>query len=223
MKLAGFAGILLALHFLGFFGAMRFTSVATGTALASLQPIFAAIYLRIKGASINRLALLGMFVAFGSLLFITGIDFTISRRSFIGDLFAITSGALSAAYILIGSNAQKEIATSTYTTICFTSCAITVLPIILISGSGLINFGKGQWLLLGVLIIGAQFLGHTLFNFTLKRISPVVVSLIVFFEVPVAALVALLWLHQKLPFGILPGIIGLMTGCAIFIVGGRRR
>ena len=36
------AGIFLSFHFMGFFLAMRMTSVAAGTAIAALQPIFAA-------------------------------------------------------------------------------------------------------------------------------------------------------------------------------------
>lgn len=56
-----------------------------------------------------------------------------------------------------------------------------------------------------------------MFNLSLKRVSPVVVSLIIFFEVPVSAIIAAIWLNQKPPAGILPGIIGLLIGCAIFV------
>ena len=67
------------------------------------------------------------------------------------------------------------------------------------------------------LIIGAQFLGHTMFNMTLSRVSPVVVSLVVFFEVPVSAIIAFIWLDQIPAAGIIPGIIGLLIGCGIFV------
>ena len=40
------AGVVLAAHFLGFFLAMRMTSVAAGTALVALQPIFAALFVK---------------------------------------------------------------------------------------------------------------------------------------------------------------------------------
>jgi len=69
------------------------------------------------------------------------------------------------------------------------------------------------------LVLGAQLLGHTMFNLSLKRLSPVVVSLVVFFEVPVAAIFALLWLHQKPSAGIIPGVIGILMGCSIFVMG----
>ena len=218
IAISAIAGLLLAAHFLAFFAAMRFTSVAAGTALAALQPIFTALYMKFRGAQISHQSLIGMFLAFLSVLLITGVDFSISTRAFVGDLFGILCGALAAAYVIIGSRVQKSLATSTYTTVCFFSCAVSALLVSVVTGSQLLHFAGVQWLYLFGLIIGAQFLGHTLFNMTLKRVSPVVVSLIVFFEVPVSAIIAWLWLHQRPSAGTIPGIIGLLIGCAIFVL-----
>ncbi len=212
------AGVLLAAHFLTFFAAMRFTTVAAGTALAAFQPIFAALYMKLRGAHISSQSLGGMLLAFASLFLITGIDFTVSTRAFVGDLFGILCGALAAAYMIIGSGVQKSLSTSTYTTVCFATCAITTLLVSLLTTSPILHFPAVQWFYLAGLIIGAQFLGHTLFNMTLKRVSPVVVSLIVFFEVPVAAIIAWFWLHQRPSAGTIPGIVGLLVGCAIFVL-----
>ena len=44
-----------------------------------------------------------------------------------------------------------------------------------------------------------------------------IVSLIIFFEVPVSAIIAGIWLKQRPSVGIIPGIIGLLIGCAIFV------
>jgi drug/metabolite transporter (DMT)-like permease len=124
---------------------------------------------------------------------------------------------MSASYILIGSKAQQKLSTSTYTTACYLTCAATGLVIAVASGSQIFNFQARQWWLVVALIIGAQFLGHTMFNMTLSRVSPVVVSLVVFFEVPVSAIIAFIWLDQIPAAGIIPGIIGLLIGCGIFV------
>jgi drug/metabolite transporter (DMT)-like permease len=211
------AGFFLAMHFICFFLAMRYTSVATGTALTALQPIFAAIYFKVRGGIIPSRAWSGMLIAFLSVALITGIDFQISMRNFVGDLLAILGAALSAGYILIGSKAQQKLSTSTYTTACYLTCAVTGLIIAIASGSQIFNFQAHQWWLVVGLIIGAQFLGHTMFNMTLSRVSPVVVSLVVFFEVPVSAIIAFIWLDQIPAAGIIPGIIGLLIGCGIFV------
>jgi drug/metabolite transporter (DMT)-like permease len=218
LNLSALSGVLLGFHFLAFFAAMRFTTVAAGTALASLQPIFTAIYLKFKGARISAQSMIGLFLAFGSVMLITGVDFSLSTKAFTGDLFGILSGALAAGYVLIGSGVQKTLSTSTYTTICYGTCALVTLITALATKSEILHFQLNQWFLLFSLIIGAQLLGHSLFNLTLKRVSPVVVSLIVFFEVPVSAVIALIWLHQKPQSGTIPGIIGLLIGCAIFVL-----
>jgi drug/metabolite transporter (DMT)-like permease len=219
IRIAALSGFVLAFHFIGFFLAMRFTSVAAGTALAALQPIFSAIYVRSRGGHIARLSLLGMLVAFSSVFIITGVDLKLSIRAFEGDLFAIICAFLSATYVMFGSKVQSEISTSTYTSVCYGVCAITALPMIFITGSTFIAFPKIQWLWVGLLVLGAQIMGHTMLNLSLKRLSPVVVSLAVFFEVPVAAIFALLWLHQKPSAGIIPGVIGILLGCTIFVLG----
>jgi drug/metabolite transporter (DMT)-like permease len=65
-------------------------------------------------------------------------------------------------------------------------------------------------------------MGHTFFNLVLKRVSPVVVSLVVFFEIPLAAIIAWAWLHQSLSSGLWAGIAGILIGCTVFVVGGKR-
>lgn len=220
---ASLAGVALSFHFIFFFGAMRFTSVATGTALAALQPIFTAIYLRLRGDHIRRQAFIGMLIAFASVVVITGIDLSLSRRYFLGDIFAILSAILAALYVLLGSKAQRRLVTSTYTSICYFTCAVVALPMVFITRSPITDYAGPEWLWLILLILGAQLLGHTMFNLSLKRLSPVVVSLVVFFEVPVAAIFAFIWLHQRPSHGIIPGIIGLLVGCTIFATAGKKR
>ena len=111
--------------------------------------------------------------------------------------------------------------TTTYTTVCYFVCAITALPIALLSGNQLFNFSAREWWILIGLIAGAQILGHTMFNSALKRVSPAIVSLIVFFEVPVSSLLAVWWMGQKPPIGIIPGILLILIGCALVVIRGR--
>jgi drug/metabolite transporter (DMT)-like permease len=222
IKWSALAGVVLAFHFIGFFIAMRFTSVAAGTALTALQPIFAAYFVKRTGGHIPRQAWLGMIISFIGVLIITGVDFQISRRAFLGDLAAIGCAALAALYVMLGAKAQRQLTTSTYTSICYFVCAVTTLPIAFVSSTELIGFSPREWWLLLALIGGAQILGHTMFNLALKRVSPAVVSLIVFFEVPVGAVLAYWWLGQLPPAGIIPGLILLLVGCVIFVLRSKQ-
>jgi drug/metabolite transporter (DMT)-like permease len=215
------AGVLLALHFVGFFLAMRMTTVAAGTALVALQPIFAALFVKLSGGHIPSKAWLGMIVSFVGVVLVAGVDLQISYESFLGDIAAIISAALAAAYIMAGSKAQRTLETTTYTTICYFVCSITALPMALIAGNEIFSFAAKEWLILLGLILGAQLLGHSMFNSALKRVSPAIVSLIVFFEVPVSAVLAFWWLDQKPPAGIIPGIVLILVGCILVVTRTR--
>ena len=218
MQWAALAGVALAFHFIGFFMAMRYTTVAAGTALTAMQPIFAAYFVKRLGGHIPKQAWIGMIISFIGLLIITGVDFQVSQRAFLGDLAAIACAALAALYVMLGSHAQKSISTATYTSTCYFVCAVTALPIALLTQTQIWNFSARDWWLLLALIAGAQILGHTMFNLALKRVSPAIVSLVVFFEVPVSAVLAYWWLDQLPPTGTIPGLLLLLIGCAIFVL-----
>jgi drug/metabolite transporter (DMT)-like permease len=222
VKWAILAGVVLAVHFVGFFLSMRMTSVTAGTAIVATQPIFAAFFVKLTGGHIPTKAWFGMLISFTGVVLVTGIDLQLDRRSFMGDLAALISGALAAAYMLIGSRAQQTLATTSYTTICYFTCAATALPMALLSGYEIVGFVAREWWVLLGLIIGAQILGHTMFNITLKRVSPAVVSMIVFFEVPVAAIVSLIFKIGKQPtFTIIPGVILILSGCILVVLRTR--
>jgi len=212
------AGAALGAHFFGFFLAMRLTSVATGTALAALQPIFAAYFVRLLGGYIPRRVWIGMIVAFVGVLVITGVDLQISTRAFLGDLAAIGCAALAAIYVIIGARTRETMSTATYTSIVYLTCAVISIIVAMLTGTKLIGYPRIEWLYLLALIIGAQIMGHTILSFTLKTLSPAIASIVVFFEVPVSAILAYWWLDQLPPLGTIPGLILILVGCAIFVV-----
>jgi drug/metabolite transporter (DMT)-like permease len=202
----------------GFFLAMRYTSVASGTALAALQPIFATIFAVFTGHHVSKTSWFGMLISFVGVLFISGVDLHFSWRAFQGDLAAIICAGLAATYVNLGAKAQKSIPATTYTTICYFFCAITALPFAL-TQSAFLSFAAREWWLVLGLILGAQLLGHSMFNSVLKRVSPAIVSMVVFFEVPISALLAIWWLNQKPHLGIWMGILVIMAGSALVILG----
>lgn len=212
------AGIALGLHFFGFFIAMRYTSVAAGVALTALQPIFAALFLKLLGSHIPTKAWVGMTVSLLGVLLITGVDFSISIQAFLGDVAAIIGAALAAIYVMFGAKARETISTASYTTVAYFASALVALPVVLILGDEMFNFEISEWFIVLGLIVGAQLLGHSMFNSVLKRVSPAVVSLIVFFEVPVGAILAFWWLGQAPPLGVIPGIVLILLGCAIVVL-----
>ena len=75
--LVGSAGLLLGAHFATWIPSLRFTTVASSTALVATQPVWAALIARRRGAVIPRTAWIGIGIALVGVLILTGIDVSV--------------------------------------------------------------------------------------------------------------------------------------------------
>ena len=91
----------------------------------------------------------------------------------------------------------------------------------LVGGQALSGYDGRDWLKLAALTVGAQLLGHSLFNVVLRTTSPTVVSLSILFEIPGAAVIAALFVSgQHVPWLALPSAGLLLVGLALVIRAG---
>jgi drug/metabolite transporter (DMT)-like permease len=134
----------------------------------------------------------------------------------------VLGGILAAAYVTAGAAVRARTSTTTYTTVCYSVCALLLAATCLVAGLPLAGYDAQTWLKLAALTAGAQLLGHSLINVVLRTTSPTVVSLAILFEAPGAALIAAVWLGQLPPASALPGIAVLLAGLAIVIRAGAR-
>lgn len=218
LRISVFSGLLLAVHFIAFFTAMRWTTVAAGTALAALQPIFAALFAVAQKHHVPHRAWFGMGIALLGVVVIGGVDYTISTRAILGDLAGVMAALLGAAYVSVVSHARKTLTTSVQTTVCYLTCAAVMAVVMVLLDLPFSGYSTRDWLLILGLIVGAQLLGHSIFNLVLKTSSATIVSMIVLFETPVAAVIAGLWLGQAPRIEIYPAIALLLIGSALVVV-----
>ena len=216
------AGALLAAHFATWVPSLTYTSVSSATALVATQPIWAALIARRSGHHIPTRAWLGIVVAVVGAALVTGVDVTVSGRALAGDVLAIAGGACAAAYMFAGNRVRQSVSTTTYTTICYCTTALLLLIVCAGAGRPLAGYSGNTWLKLAALTVGAQFLGHSLFNRVLRTTSPTVVSLAILFEVPGATLIAALWLHQHPHLAAVPGLLLLIAGVGLVIAARDR-
>jgi len=216
------AGTLLAGHFATWVPSVTLTSVASSTALVATQPVWAALMARASGQHVGRPVWTGILVAVAGAGMITGADVTLSARAVAGDVLALLGGILAAAYVTAGAAVRVRISTTSYTTVCYSACALLLALVCVLAGQPLAGYPAGTWVKLAALTVGAQLLGHSLINVVLRSTSPTVVSLAILFEAPGAALIAAVWLGQLPPASALPGIAVLLVGLAIVIRAGAR-
>jgi drug/metabolite transporter (DMT)-like permease len=221
-RMAVLAGLLLAAHFATWIPSVTFTSVAAATALVATQPVWAALLVRARGGILPRTAWVGIGLAVAGAAVITGIDVGVGTRHLVGDLLALAGGALAAGYVTAGGEVRRSVGTTTYTTVCYSVTAVVLLVVCLVGRQHLAGYSAGAWLRIVGLTIGAQLLGHSLINVVLRATGPLVVSLAILFEVPGATIIAVLFLHQHVRLGQLPGAVLLLAGIALVVRAGAR-
>jgi drug/metabolite transporter (DMT)-like permease len=221
-RLVGSAGLLLAAHFATWITSLRFTSVASATALVATQPVWAALLARGRGVVVGRLAWLGIALAVVAVALLTGIDVSASRRALEGDLLALIGGVFAAGYVTAGAAVRRSVDTTTYTTLCYTTTALALLVVCLAGRQNLSGYSGFDWLRIFALTAGAQLLGHSVFNRVLKTTSATVVSLSILFEVPGATVIAAIFLHQAVHVSQIPAALLLLGGLAVVIRSGAR-
>lgn len=216
------AAAALAFHFACFITALQLTSVAAATALVCLQSGWIAVFQMFRGTRHKWPVLVGLGIAFGGVVAITGFDMGSSPEALLGDLLALAGGALAGLYTLAGGKARQSMGTGTYTTLCYGMCAVIVAGMALFTAQPLSGFDAGGWLGIIAITVCAQLVGHTAFNHLLATMSPLLVSMIILLEIPGAALLAAIFLNETLPAGTYAGLSLILAGLAV-VVGGQRR
>lgn len=211
------SGLLLALHFATWTPSLRYTSVASATAIVCSQPIWVALIARASGHDVPRRAWWGIALSLGSVIVLTGVDFSLEPRALIGDLLALVGGMFSAAYTVAGAEVRRTVSTTSYTLGCYGTSAFALLVFCLVARVQITGFSGTTWLQLLALTAGAQLLGHSLINRVLRTTSPTVVSLALLFEVVGASVIAAIYLGQTPPLAAVPAALLLLAGIAIVI------
>jgi drug/metabolite transporter (DMT)-like permease len=220
--LMALAGTLLAAHFATWITSLRFTSVASSTALVATQPAWAALMARGRGASIRRTAWAGIGLAVIAAGLLTGIDVHLSNRALTGDLLALIGGVFAAGYVTTGAAVRRTVDTTTYTAVCYATTAALLVVVCLIGRQSLAGYSGADWARIAGLTAGAQLLGHSVFNRVLRTTSATVVSLSILLEVPGATIIAAIFLHQSVHPSQVPAALLLLAAIAIVIRSGAR-
>lgn len=216
------AGLCLAAHFGFWISSLTMTSVASSTAIVSLQVIWVVGYDLARGAAVPARVVAGVLVAVAGAVVVSGVDLSISARALAGDGLALVGSVAVAAYAVIGGRVRQTMSTSAYTLGCYGTAALVLLVATLISGQALTGYDADQWVGLVVLAATAQLLGHSVFNHLLATVSPLVVSLALLLEIPGAALIAAAWLGQVPGPTAGIGLVLILGGMALVVLSSPR-
>jgi drug/metabolite transporter (DMT)-like permease len=220
------AGLALAAHFGTWMPSVQLGSVATATALVATQPVWQGLIAAGQGRRPSPAAWAGIGFAVAGAAWATGVDAGVSRQAVLADVLALLGGVFAAVYTALGEQARARLSTTTYTWICYGVCALVLLAGCLAAGVRLAGYDGKTWAAILAIVVGAQLLGHSMFNYALQRTSATTVSVLILLETPGAALLAWAWLGQTPRLSVLPGLALLLIGVAVVVLGagtGRSR
>jgi drug/metabolite transporter (DMT)-like permease len=235
-RLATLAGAFLAAHFIAWISSLEYTSVASSAALVTTNPVWvglATVFLFKE--RLGRLTLLGIGTCLAGCLLIIWADTGAvdvvevgsgtagqGRQPTFGNLLALTGAVAVSAYLLTGRSVAARFSLLVYVTLVYAAAAIALLLVAAVAGLPLWGYSEAAWWALAGLAVGPQLVGHTAFNWSLRRLSPTFVALAILGE-PVGSAILAGLLFAEVPSALqAAAFFVLLCGIVIAALGERR-
>ncbi len=203
------SGVLLAGHFLLWTASLQYTSIAASVLLVSVHPIIVTpLGRRLLGERVSRRTLVAVAVALAGMVVTCAGDFRVDSHAFGGDLLAIGGAVCLAGYLLIGRGVRSELGVAGYSAVVYTVVCVIAALTAIVGGSAHLPSPKVALACLGLAVV-CTLGGHTVYNWALRHVQVLLVSLSFLGEPPLAALLALAF------FGAVPGLATIAGGVLI--------
>src|SRR5687767_9539469 len=128
------AGLALALHFATWMPSVQLGSVATATALVATQPVWQGLIAAAQGRRPSTAGWVGIGLAVAGTAWATGLDVGVSAQAVLADVLALVGAVAAAIYTAFGERARSQLSTTTYTWVCYGTCAAILLAVCLAAG-----------------------------------------------------------------------------------------
>lgn len=207
------SGFFLAVHFSVWFESLKFTSIASSTVLVSTEVIFAAIgFIALFKGRINKKVGMAIIIALLGSVIIAASDFSGGKNALYGDALALFGAVMVAVYTLIGKRQRAHLSTTVYTFMVYSSCFISMLIFDFTTGTSIYGYGIKE-IVIGLLLgVSCTLLGHSIFSWCLKYLTPSFVSSAKLMEPVFASILAAFFYRE------VPGIYQIIGGT--IVIGG---
>jgi drug/metabolite transporter (DMT)-like permease len=190
--LVAVSGLLLAGHFLLWTASLRYTSIASSVLLVSLHPAMVApLGQRLYRERLSRLGTVGMVVAVAGTFFTCVGDLRLSVTALYGDLLAVAGAACLAGYLVIGRGVRGSLGVAGYSAAVYAVVAVVAGVFAVAAGSAHMPTPRVAATCLGLAVV-CTIGGHTVYNWTLRHVHALRVSVSFLGEAPLTAALAAL-------------------------------
>jgi len=215
------SGVLLAGHFLLWTASLKYTSIAASVLLVSVHPIIVTpLGRRLLGERVSRRVLTAVVVALIGMVVTCAGDLRVGGNAFLGDLLAIGGAVCLAGYLLIGRGVRADLGVAGYSAIVY--AVVCVVAAFTAIAGGVAHFPSPKVALacLGLAVI-CTIGGHTVYNWALRHVQVLLVSLSFLGEPPLAALLALAFFGAVPTLATVAGGVLIIAGLALALIEPR--
>lgn len=211
------SSVFLALHFGLWITSLSYTSIASSVVLVTSHPAFVAVISYFLWRQrLNKLTISAIAVALVGVIVISYGSITLGSRALLGNLLALIAGFSMGAYLIIGRQLRTRIGILSYLAIIYTGSAVILLVATILSGHNLFGYSPTTYLMLVLLALVPQLIGHSCFNLAVRLIPVIFVSVAILGEPVGATLLGWIILSEMPTANEIAG--GLLILGGIFIV-----
>jgi drug/metabolite transporter (DMT)-like permease len=218
--LAAAAGLLLALHFATWIASLEYTTIARSVLFVSTAPIWVAVIEAGLGRGLPARAMLAALAAAIAGAVIVGSE-GLGGAASTGELLAVAGAVAMAGYLLLSREAQEALPFRAYLGIAYGTAALGLWVALIATGTQAAGFGATTWWALAGMALVSQLVGHGGYNWALRHLQPLFVSIALVGE-PVLASLLGWWLLGEQP-GWRTGAGGILILAGIALAARARR
>lgn len=208
-----FSSFFLALHFALWITSLSYTSIASSVILVTCHPAFvASISYFLWHEVLNRLTIGGMVLAFAGIVWINYGGFTFGSQAVLGDVLALIAGFAMGGYLIIGGQVKARIEIMPYLATVYSGAAVMLLLATAGFGHSFTGYSGTTYLMMVLLAIVPQLIGHSSFNLAVRLIPVTFVSVAILGE-PVGATLLGYFILDEVP------TVKEIIGGALILVG----
>jgi drug/metabolite transporter (DMT)-like permease len=199
---------LLSAHFLLWVKAFDLTDYASNLVLLVSQPVMAAVLGHKLGEKHGRGIWVSVALATVGLVIVTGGDFRLGARAILGDVLCIIGGFCIAAYYVVSKPAREVLSTRVFMGLTFVLGAAMVAPVMLVTGSRIVDYPAPSWGWLAGLVLLTTLAGHGLMNRAAREVRLFTLNIVIVLEPAIGiALGALLFGATVSASALLGGVV----------------
>lgn len=213
-------GVFLAIHFWTYFLAVNHTTVAAAQTLIGTEVLFVAPVMYLTGQERfgvrSRTGIL-LALAGSALVAYAPGGFRLGGGALFGNLCGIFSAMMLALYSLVGVRVRRGMSNTVYSFLVYGIAAAVLCAMVAVSPDTLTGYGAVNYFLgLGMAVFNS-LLGHSIFNWSFKYLSPTLVTVVKLFQPALATLWAFLLLSEQPAANQLLGGAVLIAGVFLYI------